>query len=266
MCANKRFPVYLLFSLKILCSDDSSRAESGLKKQELSHSGILGNFLGGRVGKTRGHFGVNPHKRCPHCYFFRNMADEQMGTKCTLYSIINFICTIYYHITVSMANETQITHINDRLWLASILLQGNRVVYKHSHQNGYFFPQSFCIVFCAFINIFISNVHCFCPSYNSFVVMDWEIAMIHIWLCVANWWRLKKGGILQWLSWANAVFIRWGIFWWKAGTCAYWDRQEIIQLVYTRYGISIWEVYDVIFSPRFQSWLGLLPTISHHYA
>lgn len=127
----------------------SLAAEFGLKKQELSHSSILGNFGGGRVGKTRGDFGVNPHNRCPHCYFFRNMADEQVGTKCTLCPTINSICIIYYHITVSTANETEITHINHRLGLASILLQGNRALYKHSIKNGYFFLNHFvsCVVF-----------------------------------------------------------------------------------------------------------------------
>lgn len=134
--------MYFLFSLKLLFSDDGGRAKSGLKKQELSHSNILGNFgEGGRLGKTRGDFGISPHKRCVHCYFFRNMADEQVGTKCALYPIINSICTIYYHVTVSTANETQIMHINDRFWLASTLLQGNRAVYKHSHQKWILFSS-----------------------------------------------------------------------------------------------------------------------------
>lgn len=135
------------------------------------------------MGKTRADFEVNPHKRCLHRYFFRNMADEQVGMKCTLCPTVNSICTIYCHITVSTANETQTTHKNYRLGLVSILLQRNRVVYKHSHQQWILFYQSFCIMFCTFINIFIRNVHCFCPCYNSFVVMDWEIAMIHISLC-----------------------------------------------------------------------------------
>lgn len=128
-----------------------------------------------------------------------------------------------------------------------------------------FFLNHFAPCFLAFMNIFISNVHCFCPCCNSFVVMDWEIAMIHIWLCVANWWRLKKGAILQWPSWANAVFIRWGIFWWKAGTCACWDRQGIIQLVYTRYSISIWEIYNDHITALGCRAGSDLPTISHHY-
>lgn len=128
-----------------------------------------------------------------------------------------------------------------------------------------FFLNHFAPSFFAFMNIFISNVHCFCPCCNSFVVMDWEIAMIQIWLRVANWWSLKKGDSLQWLSWANAVFIRWGIFWWKAGTCACWDRQGIIQLVYTRYSISIWEIYNDHITALGCRAGSDLPTISHHY-
>jgi len=107
--------------------------------------------VGDSVRKMRAVFGVNPHKKCLHCYFFRNMADEQVGTKSVLHSIINSISIIYNNITVNPANETQITRINYRLWLACILLQGNRAVYKNSHHKWILFSS-----------IILHHVLCFC--------------------------------------------------------------------------------------------------------
>lgn len=53
--ANKRLPVYLLFSLKLLCSAYSDAAESGLKKQRLLHLSSLWN-LEHRRRKAKGDF------------------------------------------------------------------------------------------------------------------------------------------------------------------------------------------------------------------
>lgn len=53
--ANERLPVYLLFSLKLLCASYSDAAEFGLKKQRLLHSSSLWN-LEDRSRKTKGDF------------------------------------------------------------------------------------------------------------------------------------------------------------------------------------------------------------------
>lgn len=53
--ANGRLPVYLLFSLKLLCAAYSDAVESGLKKQRLLHSSSLWN-LEERRRKAKGDF------------------------------------------------------------------------------------------------------------------------------------------------------------------------------------------------------------------
>lgn len=168
--ANGRLPVYLLFSLKLLCAAYSDAVESGLKKQRLLHSSSLWN-LEERRRKAKGDFQSQWIRHVYDVIFLSTQMLKGCIQNACFMPISNLFAP-FVTIQLSVQQMKRITQINNRLWLASISLQVNRAVYKHSHQNLiHFFLCNFAPVL-VLLSAFLNNVHSVCPCSNSFVVVD----------------------------------------------------------------------------------------------
>lgn len=169
-CQWKITSVFTVFSEAFVCSLQwcsriwLEEAEAVAFKQSLE--------FGGEKEKGKGRFSESIPIRHVYDVIFLSTQMLKGCIQNACFMPISNLFAPFVTIQLSVQQMKRITQINNRLWLASISLQVNRAVYKHSHQNLiHFFLCNFAPVL-VLLSAFLNNVHSVCPCSNSFVVVD----------------------------------------------------------------------------------------------